>query len=41
MDLKNKPYVMCKDYFKREYAKAKAELAKLRKKDKSNKKEND
>lgn len=28
---------MCKDYFKREYAKAKAELAKLRKKDKSNK----
>lgn len=32
---------MCKDYFKREYAKAKAELAKLRKKDKNNKKEND
>lgn len=29
MDLKNKPYVMCKDYFKREYEKAKAAIKKV------------
>lgn len=40
MDLKNKPYVMCKDYFKREFAKAKAQQMQALKK-KSPKSKND